>query len=188
MSRFCLLTLSFSIVLISQVSAQAPPKSPSPPTETPVAKAEDVASLESIIAALYDVISGPAGQKRDWNRMRSLFAPEGKMGLTRKRPDGTAVMRIFTPEDYIAENAKAIEDGGFYESEIVKHVDRYGSMAQVFSSYEGRRAKSDEKPLMRGINSLLLWNDGKRWWILNLFWQAEGPDNPLPASYSKSGG
>jgi hypothetical protein len=175
-------------VLLTHSLFLVPAKAPSPPTETPAAKAEDVGSLESIIAALYDVISGPAGQKRDWNRMRSLFAPEGKMGLTRKRPDGTAVMRLFTPEDYIAENAKAIEDGGFFESEIVKHVDRYGNMAQVFSSYEGRRAKSDEKPFMRGINSLLLWNDGKRWWILNIFWQAEGPDNPLPANYLKSGG
>lgn len=167
--------------------AQAETKAPSPPQAPPVAKPADVASIESTVAALYEVISGPAGQKRDWDRMRSLFTPDARMGAVVKRPNGTLTRVAFSVEEYITRNAKAMEDTGFFEKEMVKHVDRYGNIAQVFSSYEARRAAADEKPFMRGINSLTLWYDGTRWWIQNILWQAETPDNPVPATFVKGG-
>lgn len=175
--------LSISGESVAQTgTAQAPPL-----TELKAAKPEDVASVDSILRALYDVISGPAGQKRDWDRMRSLFAEGAKMAATAKRQDGTVVRRSFTVEEYIAANAKAMEEGGFFEKGIANHIDQYGQIAQVFSTYEARRAATDEKPFMRGINSLSLWNDGKRWWILGIIWQAESPTNPVPEKFLKDG-
>jgi len=174
------------VMSVSFAAAQTPPASPTPPAIA--AKDADVESLDAIVKALYDVISGSAGKKRDWDRMRSLFAPEGRMGLTGKRADGTVVKRLFTVDEYITANAKPMEEGGFFESEAARHVDQFGQMAQVFSTYEARRLQSDTRPFMRGINSLLLWNDGKRWWILSIFWQAEGPGNPLPEKFLKSDG
>lgn len=161
------------------------PSPPVPPSQVKEARPEDVGSIDAIVAALYDVISGPVGQKRDWDRMRSLFAPEARMATTVKRRDGTVGKRSFTVEEYIAQNAKPMEEGGFFEKEITKHVDQYGQIAQVFSSYESRRTLSEEKPFARGINSLSLWNDGKRWWVLSIIWQGETPDNPLPAKFDK---
>jgi hypothetical protein len=155
--------------------------------EVKAARSEDVASIEAIVKALYDVISGPAGQKRDWDRMRSLFAPEAKMAATVKRQDGSVGKRSFSVEEYISMNAKPMEEGGFFEKGIANHVDQYGQIAHVFSSYEARRTLSEEKPFMRGINSLSLWNDGKRWWILSIIWQAESPGNPVPEKYLKDG-
>ncbi len=181
-------TVLFVLILGNAVIAQVPPTTATPPAASPEAKAEDVATLDAIVKSLYDVISGPAGKKREWDRMRSLFSPEAKMGLTGKRSDGTVVKRHFSVDEYITMNAKALEEGGFYESEIARRVEQFGNIAQVFSTYEARRKLGDARPFMRGINSLLLWNDGKRWWILNIFWQAEGPDNPLPEKYLKSGG
>lgn len=188
MHRF-LKALFLLCVMFASVSAlaQTEPKQPSPQAEPKVAKAEDVASIESIISALYSVISGPAGQKRDWDRMRSLFTPEAKMSTTGKRRDGTVSRRSFTVEEYITANSKVMEEGGFFEKGIANHVDQYGQIAQVFSSYEARRALTDEKPFARGINSLNLWNDGKRWWILGIIWQGESADNPLPDKYLKGG-
>ena len=172
----------------ANVMAQTPPAQSSPPVEPKVAKPEDVASIDAILKALYDVISGPAGQKRDWDRMRSLFAPEAKMSATAKRRDGTVVRRSFSVEEYIAANTKAMEEGGFFEKGIANHVDQYGQIAQVFSSYESRKALTDEKPFARGINSFSLWNDGKRWWVVGIIWQGESPDNPLPEKFLKDGG
>lgn len=185
--RRCLTFLVVSGVMAGFSLAQSEPKHPSPPQEPPAAKEADVASIDSIVGALYDVISGPAGQKRDWDRMRSLFTNDAKMGAVVKRADGTIVRVAFSVEEYITRNAKPLEEGGFFEKEMVKHVDRYGNIAQVFTSYEARRALADEKPFMRGINSLTLWNDGKRWYIQNILWQAETPDNPVPATFVKGG-
>ncbi|HEY4611972.1 MAG TPA: hypothetical protein VII11_03205 [Bacteroidota bacterium] len=146
---------------------------------------DDTTSADAILAALYDVISGPAGQKRNWDRMRSLFLPSGKLIGTGRRPDGMYGHRSMTVEDYITANAKFLEDGGFFEKEIGRHTDTYGNILQVFSAYETRRVASDPKPFMRGINSIQLWNDGKRWWIVNVFWQSENPQQPLPEQYLK---
>jgi hypothetical protein len=53
----------------------------------------------------------------------------------------------------------------------------------VFSTYEARQKADDPKPFMRGINSIQLFNDGKRWWVVSILWQSESPDNPLPEKY-----
>jgi hypothetical protein len=152
---------------------------PSPPVANP----SDVASIDSIVAALYDVISGPAGKKRDWDRMRSLFIPGARLIPTGKRQSGEVASRVLTVEDYISGSTKALEEGGFFEREIARRTETFGSIAHVFSTYDSRRKADDAKPFARGINSIQLMNDGKRWWIVTIFWQGEGPDNPLPEKY-----
>jgi hypothetical protein len=36
---------------------------------------------------------------------------------------------------------------------------------------------------MRGINSFQLFNDGKRWWILSVYWQHESAEYAIPQKY-----
>ncbi|RYF02904.1 MAG: hypothetical protein EOO78_08645 [Oxalobacteraceae bacterium] len=139
--------------------------------------------MDAIVAALYDVISGEAGKPRDWNRMRSLFAPEGRLMAVARRPGGEVVMRTMTVEDYIGRNAKAFATMGFFEREAARTIETFGQIAQVFSTYESRHAAADAKPFQRGINSIQLAHDGKRWWIVNLVWRAEDKDLPLPERY-----
>ena len=143
----------------------------------------DVATSDGLVSALYDVISGPAGQKRSWDRMRTLFIPEARMMATGKGPDGNMVKRNTSVEDYINTSGPRLEKDGFFEQEISRKTDQFGSVVHLFSTYAARRKKEDEKPFLRGINSIQLWNDGKRWWIVSIFWQAESPENPLPAQY-----
>lgn len=149
----------------------------------PVANTSDVASMDSIIAALYDVITGPAGKKRDWDRMRSLFIQGGRLIPTGKRAGGEVGSRIMDVEGYITGSAKFLEENGFFEREIARRMETFGNIAHVFSTYESRHKADDPKPFARGINSIQLMNDGKRWWIVTVFWQAEGPDSPLPEKY-----
>lgn len=167
---------------------RAPQTPPIPPVaQAPAADPKDVATMDAIVAALYDVISGPAGQKRNWDRFRSLFVPGARLIPTGRRPTGEVVSRVRTPEEYIQGSQTVLEQDGFFEREISRRVEKFGNIAHIFSTYEARRTAADEKPFMRGINSIQLMNDGKRWWIVTVFWHAEDEKNPLPAEYLRSG-
>ena len=146
------------------------------------AKPSDVGSIEAIVAALYDTISGPAGA-RDWGRLRSLFLPGARLIPSGRRPDGTIVARVLSVDEFITAIERNVKNEGFFEQEISRRIDKFGAVAHVFSTYESRHAKSDPKPFVRGINSIQLFFDGKRWWVVTIFWDSERPDQPIPAEY-----
>jgi hypothetical protein len=148
---------------------------------------KDVASLDAIMKAVYDVISGDAGKVRDWDRFRSLFHKDARLIPSGKNQQtGVIGARVLTPEDYIQRSGPMLEKNGFHEREIARHVDMYGNIAQVFSTYASFHKADDKDPFMRGINSFQLLNDGKRWWVITIYWQAETPDNPIPKQFLKS--
>jgi hypothetical protein len=147
------------------------------------ADAKDVSSPEAIVAAVYDVISGPAGQKRNWDRMRTLFVPDARMIPTGKKPTGESTKRTLTVEEYITNSGPFLEKDGFFEMEIGRKTEQFGNIAHVFSTYESKRTLADEKPFMRGINSFQLWYDGKRWWVITIRWQSESKDTQIPEKY-----
>src|SRR6267378_7156022 len=137
----------------------------------PNANPADVASIDAIISAVYDVISGPAGKKRDWDRERSLFIPGARLIPTATVPGKTDVdlaPLVLDVEGYIARVEPLFEKEGFYEKEIARRIEQFGRIAHVWSTYESRHDPSDPAPFMRGINSFQLFNDGKRWWILSV--------------------
>ncbi len=147
----------------------------------------DVGSLDSIMKAVYDVISGDAGKPRDWDRFRTLFHKDARLIPSGKNPQtGVIGARAFTPDEYATRATAAFEKEGFFETEKARRVESYGNVVHVFSTYESRHAASDKTPFARGINSFQLLNDGKRWWIVTIYWLAETPDNPLPKKYLKS--
>jgi hypothetical protein len=150
----------------------------------PVAKPDDVKSLDAIMNAIYDVISGPAGD-RDWNRFHSLCLPQVRLTSVGRRQDGSTYVASFGIEDYIRRAGEHFAKDGFYENAIVNQTTGFGNMNQVLSSYESRHAPG-EKPFQRGVNSFQLLNDGKRWWIVSILWDSERPDNPLPANLQKN--
>jgi|HubBroStandDraft_1064217.scaffolds.fasta_scaffold389517_1 hypothetical protein len=136
---------------------------------SPIAHPSDVATLDSIVHALYAVISGPAGRQRDWDRFRSLFQAHGRLILIVSVPGEKARARFLSPEDFIrrVEPIFAAED--FWERESSRQTDTFGHVAHVLSSYESLRSPNDV-PFERGTNSLQLFNDGSRWWIVSVMW------------------
>jgi hypothetical protein len=182
--------IAITTTLVVTTKAQTPVPTPSPaPAKTqpapPAANPADVATLDATISSLYDVISGPAG-KRDWDRFRSLFAPGARLIANGVRPTGEVVSRVMTPEEYAQRNGPYFEKNGFVEREAARRSETFGNIAHVFSTYESRHAKDDAKPFQRGINSIQLMNDGKRWWVVTVFWQGEDEKNPLPPEYLRS--
>lgn len=150
----------------------------SPLTSRPTTRAADVGTIDSVTAALYATISGAKGEARQWERFLTLFHPNAHMipmrcGATR------CIAQYMTPAEYQQRADSLLKSMGFVERELTRRIDRFGAMAQVYSSYASFR-DGETAPFSRGINTLQLFWDGTRWWILNIAWDDERPDNPLP--------
>ena len=144
---------------------------------------KDVKDLDSIIEALYGSISGEKDEARDWNRFTNLFIPEAQLIPSSKNAEGVTGYRILAPQVYVDNFGKRLEKDGFYEKEIHRVTEQYGSLCHMFSTYESYRSAADTEPFVRGINSIQLMHDGERWWIVSIYWLGEKEDNPLPEKY-----
>ncbi|MGH7128723.1 MAG: hypothetical protein ACREIV_09140 [Planctomycetaceae bacterium] len=142
-----------------------------------------MASIDAIIAALYDVISGAAGEARDWDRFYSLFYPGARLIPTGRAADGGVRARAITPEEYRQSSGAMLEERGFFEAEIGRTTEEFGNIAHAFSSYESKWTAQDSVPFSRGINSIQLLDTGDRWWVMTILWDSERPDNPIPEKY-----
>lgn len=152
--------------------------------EWPKADSADVRSIDSIIAALYDVLSGPSLQPRDWRRFRSLFLPDAQLIPTRAAGNtGRTDAIVLTPELYISRASRTMAAQGFFERGIAHQVEQFGNIAHVWSTYESRHTADDRSPFARGINSFQLLKDGDRYWIVQILWDAETPASPIPQRY-----
>jgi hypothetical protein len=180
--KILLVALLLAVSALAQNSTSPASSTPDLSSQVPAPRPDDVKSVDALVHAVYDVISGPAGD-RDWNRFRSLFVPQARLTKAAEAADGSAIVRLLTVDDFVTIVGKAVKDEAFYENPIVTQTSIYGREAQAFSSYESRHAPG-EKPFQRGINSFQLLNDGKRWWVLSILWDQERPDNPLPAEFA----
>ena len=144
---------------------------------------EKVKTIDTTIKTLYSVISGEKGEERNWELFSFLFHKEAKLIPSGNNRQGVNGVRFMTQEQYINTSGKWLLENGFFEKEIGRTVDQFGNIAQVFSSYESFKSKKDTNPFMRGINSIQLFYDGNRWWILNVFWQGETKEQTIPKKY-----
>ena len=142
--------------------------------DAPEADPADVESIDAIMGAVYEVISGPATEERDWDRFRSLFYPGARLIPTGARPDGSRIANVSMPAEYAERAAGVFRDApifqgkGFYEVEAARRVERYGSVAHVWSTYLSMLEPEGE-PFARGINSFQLFHDGSRWYVMTIF-------------------
>src|SRR5258706_5920144 len=193
--RFKVLTFAAALSLCNATSAAqsstAPPAArqqpavsppPDPSTQVPAPKPEDVKSTDSILSAVYSVISGPAGD-RDWNRFRSLFLPGATLTSAGKDREGNIHVRPRSVEQYVTGAGGYFAQHGFFESPIVSRVQTFGNIAHVLCSYESRNAPG-EAPFAPGINRFELAYDCKPWWIVRNRLDAERPDNPIPKEFA----
>jgi hypothetical protein len=148
----------------------------------PDANPKDVESLDAIVAAVYDVISGPPGP-RDWHRFNSLFAPDARLIAVRMPKDGgKPSLVVMTPKGYEERAGKHFLEHGFFEHEIGRKTDSFGAMTHIYTTYESRET-TDGKAIDRGINSMEFFYDGTRWWCVQIYWDSERAGNPIPEKY-----
>jgi hypothetical protein len=166
-------------VLAAQQPAHETPAHVDVPAIAP--RPDDVATIDGMMKAFYEVISGPAGQPRQWSRDRTLYIPDIRFVAMSENKSGEPRAQIVSHQQFVdGSNASLLKDG-FYESEIHRETQKFGHIAHVFSTYE-TRLKADGPVIGRGINSLELFYDGKRWWIASNIWDDERPNNPIPAT------
>ena len=151
------------------------------PVATVAPRPGDVATIDGMIKAYYEVVTGPAGQPRDWARDRTLYIKDLRFVQVDVDNDGKLAPRITDHQQYV-DSANGLTKSGFFEKEINRVSERFGPIAHVWSTYESRRTETGPI-IMRGINSIELFWDGKRWWIANAIWTDETKDNPIPKEY-----
>jgi len=172
--------LAVAVVGLATAASAQQPAQRHVAVPTVPARAEDVATLDGIIAAFYDVISGPVGQPRQWARDRSLYVPGVRFVSTGYGAAGDRDVHVMDHQTFVDDIDSALVAEGFYETEIHRVTRRVNDIAHVFSTYEMRRAP-DAPVFGRGVNSIELFWDGTRWWIAGAVWIDEAPDHPIPA-------
>jgi len=163
-----------------QPKGPAKPQAVDVPTIEP--RPEDVATIDGVIKAYYEVISGPTGQPRQWSRDRTLYIPDISFVAMSEDKNGHPRAHIASHQQFVDASNDMLVIEGFYESEIHRSTQKFGNIAHVFSTYESR-IKAGGPVIARGINSLELFYDGKRWWIASAVWDDERADNPIPQEY-----
>jgi hypothetical protein len=149
--------------------------------KTSTANPADVASIDAIITAAYDGISGKAGEKRDWDRERSLYYPGARLiPIAKSGATDDLAPQVLDVDGFIARVEPYFAENGFYEKEIARRTEQFGHIAHAWSTYESRHHPDDPEPFMRGINSIQLFHDGSRWWIVSIYWQQENAAHRIP--------
>jgi hypothetical protein len=180
---FCSATL-LSAQSSSAISPQNPQPALSSHPEWPKANPVDVSTIEDTVRAFYSAISAPAGGKLDRNRLRSLFVPDGRIVNSRTpRSSRPADVTFLSPDEYANISDAHTATAGFFDRNLANQVEKFGVMAHVYSTYESRSHLEDAKPMVRGIKSIELLNSANRWYIVQVWWDLERPDNPIPDRY-----
>lgn len=152
----------------------------------PKAAPADVESIDAIVKAFYDAPAGDPGQARNWDRYLSLFVPDARLIPARPGVEGTSGAFFLPVPDYVEANKKYFEKGGFFDKEVARRTESFGNIVHVWSTYESRRKSTDEAPYSRGINSMQLLKDGSRYWIINVYWDYERAESPIPEKYLRT--
>jgi hypothetical protein len=182
---FGMLLTGLALQVRSQQSSTTPQPAPPPlvgslaghPAWPSAKNTSDVDTAEHLVASLYDVISGPAGKPRDWDRFRSLFLPDGRLGVIRADAPATANQParksdavFLTPDMYVERDDPYFKAQGFFERSIANRVEEFGNLVHVWSTYESRHAADDAKPFARGINSIQIVRAQGRYWVASIMW------------------
>jgi len=145
---------------------------------------KDVASIDGIVKAFYETISGGKGVPRQWARDKTLYMRDIRF-IGMDEQDGKIRAGILGHQQYVNATNESFVTGGFFEHEINRVTRRFGNIAHVFSTYEFSAGDGKEKG--RGINSIELFWDGTRWWISSASWDEERPNNPIPKEFLPKG-
>lgn len=171
MKKIFFLALFIAVAAIRPVSAQV------------LTKFEDnVGTLDGIMKAYYDVVTVKKGEKPSYQRDSCLHIPDARCGSVSTKKDGTKVLAYMTLKEYHKRSDEFLSSEGFVEQEIGRKVEQFGNIYHVWSTYESRNTPTGPV-IERGINSIEMYNDGKRFWIIAWYYDGESKTNPIPKKY-----
>ncbi len=171
MKKPLLLLVMLTLFFTNQLSAQVITK-----------YGDNVSTLDGIIKAYYDVVTVKKGEKASYERDSLLHWPNVNVGWGGTNKSGKTTFHYVSLKEYHRLSDPVLERDGFDEREISRKVEKFGSIYHVWSTYESRNT-ADGPVIERGINSIELFYDGARFWILGWFYDGERKNNPIPAEY-----
>ncbi len=125
----------------------------------------DVNTIDNIMRAYYEVVSGPAGEKGDYERDKTLHHADAWIAIAGLDAEGKPTVTTMKLEDFYGDNAP--REQNFFEWETDRQIRRSGNMVSVWSSYASSRERVGGEAFTRGVNTITLWWDGDRWWVMN---------------------
>ncbi len=159
--------LSFFLLSFSSLSAQQPPKC--------------TQSIDSLVNEMLNIISGKAGETRDWTLFRQLFLPSTRFAILNHPSDSLgSPFEMVTVDEFIELMQDQYYQDGFTEYELGKVVNEYNGIANVFQSFY---AKDSEQNEGRGVTSYQLVYFDERWWIADVLWTTDSNGVPIPKKY-----
>ena len=165
--------ISILLLIVSQINVQAQESK----------YGNDTKSVQNILDAYYNCISGPIGQERDFDRFRNLFHPSANFTYSYWNKEETkASVLLFNSVEEFIEKLDYLDKKGFYEHEIVNTINEFSTVIQVFSTYTYRVEDNSTVP-KKGITSYEIFYDGERYWIMSMFWNIESNKYKIPKKY-----
>lgn len=143
---------------------------------------DEVGSLDGIIKAYYDVVTVKKGEKISYVRDSLLHVPNASVGMVLKDKSGKLELKLITLKEFHKNSDAMLEKEGFYEKEISRKVENFGAIYHVWSTYEAKHV-ADGPVLEKGINSIQLFFDGTRFWILSWIFDNETNGQIIPKKY-----
>jgi len=181
-SLFTGVMLTTAVVSVSEAQNSKTPSIKHVEVASITARSEDVSSIDGIMKAYYETISGPAGQPREWSRERTLWMPGAQIVLITEDEKGNRAPQMMTHDEFVDLADLFAVKNGFFEREIHRTTHRYADWAHIVSTSEARATPTG--PVTgHGIDNVELFWDGKRWWITQNSIVSERAKEPLPKEY-----
>ena len=176
MHRF---TLSLCLAAVFVAAPALHSQNPAPQSAAASATCPPTTTLNELIKALDDAVSGPGDKDRSC--LRQIMLPEARLTPIRKASDGRLEPRMLTVDDWIDAVARR-GTTPLYERQVKVITETYGHFAHLWSTYEIRDTP-DGKATVTGINSVQAVNDGARWRVLSVLWEPDSTAGPIPEKY-----
>ncbi|WP_312923900.1 hypothetical protein [Empedobacter brevis] len=142
----------------------------------------DAKTIEALMKASYEVVSGEKGAKRQWERDHYLHHPKAVYSYFDRKKQEQVTMTL---QEFHKETDEMVFNTAFYENEINREVRVFGNVAHVWSTYETRLEKGG-KVERRGINSIQLIFENNRWYIISWTFSGETDQNIIPKTFDRN--
>ncbi len=142
----------------------------------------DAKTIDALMKASYEVVSGEKGTKRQWERDNYLHHPKAVYSFFDKEKQEQLTMTL---QEFHKETDQMVMGTSFYENEVNREVRIFGNIAQVWSTYETRLEKNG-KVERRGINSVQLIFENDRWYIISWIFCGETNNNLIPKTFDRN--
>ncbi len=145
--------------------------------------ADNVSSVDSIVSSIYQIVSGEKGEERDWELHKTIFHPEARIITNYVDENGEYQIYFLSVDEYMDQYKDYFKNNFLFERDVNREIERFGNMAHVFSTFESYEKSGDSIPYKKGTASIQLYNDGERWYVLNMYYKNESENEKVPERY-----